>query len=97
MDHAHFSLFERALEIDFFDLRTQIGCRLDQGDKAVFDGQGDRGTVGNVFAEVARGFDGEVRVAAGERKVSLAIVVAWWMLYLWGGLGSRSTFSMSRM
>ena len=68
MNHAHVSLLERALEADVFDLRTQIGRLLDQGDEAVFDGQGDLGTVVNVFAERAGGGDGEVCVAVWGKK-----------------------------
>lgn len=65
--HAHLSLLEWAVEVDFFDLRTEIGRRLDQGDEAVFDGQGDLGTIFDVFAERARGNDGEVGVSVAKK------------------------------
>ena len=41
MSHAHSPLLQRALEVDVGDLITEV-CRLvDQGDEAIFHGEGD--------------------------------------------------------
>lgn len=51
MRHAHLALLQWTREVDLFDLLAQVGRLVDQGDQAVFDGQGDGGAFFDVLAK----------------------------------------------
>jgi hypothetical protein len=59
------AFLDRALEVDILHSVTQIGCLLDDGDKAVLDLQVHLGALCDVLAEGARSSDRQLLATAG--------------------------------
>lgn len=57
---SHFALLQRTVQVDIFDLLTEVCFLVDQADQAILDLQENLGTLLDLLAEGTLGDDGEV-------------------------------------
>jgi hypothetical protein len=97
LGERHLALVERALEVRLANRVAAVGLLVDEGDEPVLDLQVHHEALLDLVLEGARGLDGELLTTADVSAMSLCRSLLLCETYGFGGLGSRSAFSIFRM